>query len=285
MRKKYSLNSSTNKSIKMPAIFRKMFGIKSPSSSIYIFACISLMLSSVYFGKELVSHFHDFTAILYKNIYVPMNKINTLIHFKNRYFNALEHIQILEAEKEELQAKHFENEILKQENESLREIAHHMNSFDFEYITTRVVSSLIDNSGMNMMVNSGSRDGLYEGQPVVSASGLIGRITKVNTKSAGLLLINNSLSKIPVLLLKSNIKCIAAGYNGSNMLRIQYLDQSQRPIQDELVVTSGEGGLVPFGIRVGQVKILKEAEEYMIKPNADFGNINLVSVIINKSES
>jgi cell shape-determining protein MreC len=69
------------------------------------------------------------------------------------------------------------------------------------------------------------------------------------------------------------------------MLRIQYLDQSQRPIHDELVVTSGEGGLVPFGIRVGQVKILKEAEEYMIKPNADFGNINLVSVIIDNSES
>ena len=88
---------------------------------------------------------------------------------------------------------------------------------------------------------------------------------------------------IPIYLTESNWPAVAQGQNG-NLLIIKFLSSDAKPIDGEVVETSGHGGRLPPGINVG--KIFKSfSGTYFVRPAVDFHRLTYISIITNQNKN
>ena len=131
-----------------------------------------------------------------------------------------------------------------------------------------------------VLINAGKDYGIKIGQPAISSLGLVGYVVNVGLKTSRVLLIIDINSMIPIYLTESNWPAVAHGQNGE-LLKIKFLSSDARPIEGEVVETSGHGGRLPPGINVG--KLFKSfSGTYFIKPTVDFHRLTYISIITNK---
>ena len=102
-------------------------------------------------------------------------------------------------------------------------------------------------------LNKGLRDGIYEGQPVVDAHGIVGQVLKVNTFSSDVLLITDITHAIPVQNDRSGFRAIAIGTGDSQGLELSHVANSADFKVGDLLMTSGLGDRFPSGYAVGTV--------------------------------
>jgi cell shape-determining protein MreC len=86
---------------------------------------------------------------------------------------------------------------------------------------------------------------------------------------------------IPVYLTNSNWPAVVQGQSGK-LLKIKFLSSKAKPIDGEIVQTSGHGGRLPPGINVGKV-VKSYSGKYYVKPTVDFHRLTYISIIINKN--
>ena len=117
-----------------------------------------------------------------------------------------------------------------------------------------VSSKVISNSGgsyvKTITINVGSNDGVRVGNPVLNNWGMIGRIVEIGRNSSRVLLTTDINSQIPVYFENSLHKAILVGKN-SDLLELKFLKKRVYLQDEERLMTSGEGGILPRGIPVG----------------------------------
>jgi len=118
-------------------------------------------------------------------------------------------------------------------------------------------------------LNKGSRDGVYEGQPVVDAHGIVGQVLKVNTFTSDVLLITDITHAIPVQNVRSGFRAIAIGTGNSQELELSHVASSANFKVGDLLMTSGLGDRFPSGYAVGTVS------EVDTNPGAPFMRIKI----------
>jgi rod shape-determining protein MreC len=102
-------------------------------------------------------------------------------------------------------------------------------------------------------LDKGGRDGVYVGQPVLDADGVMGQVVEAGPVSSRVLLINDSRSGIAVQNVRSGIRAVAIGDNYSKRLRLMYVANTADIRIDDLFLTSGLGDHYPEGYPVGKV--------------------------------
>lgn len=102
-------------------------------------------------------------------------------------------------------------------------------------------------------VDKGSHDGLYVGQPVIDANGVMGQLVQVGPLSSKALLVNDAHSGVPVQNARNGIRAIAVGDNYSGNLRLVNVPQTADIKVGDKLVTSGLGDHYPEGYPVGTV--------------------------------
>ncbi len=131
-----------------------------------------------------------------------------------------------------------------------------------------------------VLINAGKDYGIKIGQPAVSSHGFVGYVVNVGLKTSRVLLTIDINSMIPIYLTESNWPAVAQGQNG-DLLIIKFLSSDAKPIEGEIVETSGHGGRLPPGINVG--KLFKNfSGTYFIRPTVDFHRLTYISIITNK---
>ena len=100
-------------------------------------------------------------------------------------------------------------------------------------------------------INRGSRDGVFVGQPVIDAEGLVGQVISVSDKSSTVLSITDISHALPVRTLRNGVRSIAEGTGDSNRLRLRYLSTTTDIVVGDELVTSGLGEGSPAGYPVG----------------------------------
>lgn len=113
------------------------------------------------------------------------------------------------------------------------------------------------------------------GNIVVSPDGLIGILHKITNNIGVVKPITSSSVSIPSKT-KSGTLLVLQG-NNSNELKSIAIKDNKLHIND-MIFTSGEGGLFPANIKIGKVIKLTENSVY-IKPSVDFYNLEFVSII------
>ncbi len=113
-------------------------------------------------------------------------------------------------------------------------------------------------------------------QAVMSQQGLVGRIKEVGERSATVLLITDSNTRIPVISERSRIRAILAGDNTAQPT-LQYLPDNQKPEKGERIITSDDGHVFPAGIPVGEATDLQQHKMRII-PFASLATLEYVLI-------
>jgi rod shape-determining protein MreC len=110
-----------------------------------------------------------------------------------------------------------------------------------------------------VILNKGSRDNVYVGQPVLDATGVMGQVIQVGPLTSRVLLINDPHSGIAVQNARNGIRAIATGDSYSGKMQLVYVPKTADIKINDIFITSGLGGHYPEGYPVGSViSITKE---------------------------
>ncbi|WP_338884214.1 MULTISPECIES: rod shape-determining protein MreC [Xenorhabdus] len=146
---------------------------------------------------------------------------------------------------------------LKQENSRLRELLGSPLRHDEHMMVSQVISGGMDPYRDQMVIDKGAKDGVYEGQPVISDRGVVGQVTAVSQLSSRILLICDPSHAIPVQVLRNDIRVIAGGAGCTDDLLLEPLPSDTDIRVGDVLVTSGLGGRFPEGYPVAVVSSVK----------------------------
>jgi rod shape-determining protein MreC len=136
---------------------------------------------------------------------------------------------------------------------SLLELNHLPWAGNLAQIDAQVVALASSNFVDTVEIDKGSANGLRKGMPVVSGSGLMGRIIQVTPHDSTVLLITDPRSAV-ALRFGSGSLALGVGQGAGKDLRVDYISPSTPVEKGEMMFTSGlQGGLFPPGIPVGRV--------------------------------
>jgi rod shape-determining protein MreC len=113
--------------------------------------------------------------------------------------------------------------------------------------------TVIDSRGPfanSRLANVGREAGIRTGNPVMSETGLVGRVVGVAKGASRILLLTDIASRTPVMVDRTNARAILTGDGGPNP-KLDYLRGKDPVAQGDRVVTSGDGGVFPRGLPVG----------------------------------
>ena len=101
-----------------------------------------------------------------------------------------------------------------------------------------------------LVVDKGTRDGVYDGQTLVDANGVVGQIIAAGVLSSQSILISDPDHALPVEVNRTGLRTIAVGTGDYERLDLPFLPNNADIVQGDLLVTSGLGGAFPAGYPV-----------------------------------
>ena len=104
-----------------------------------------------------------------------------------------------------------------------------------------------------MVLNRGATNGVFKGQAVLDAKGLIGQTIHVGPWSAEVILITDPEHAVPVRVGRTGLRTIAVGAGDSASLALPYLPANADIKVGDTLETSGLGGVFPEGYPVARV--------------------------------
>ncbi|ODT87681.1 rod shape-determining protein MreC [Phenylobacterium sp. SCN 70-31] len=116
--------------------------------------------------------------------------------------------------------------------------------------SARVVTDSRGPFAQSRLANAGTERGIKPGNPVMSENGLIGRVVGAGQDVSRILLLTDPASRTPVMIDRTNSRAILTGDGGPNP-RLEYLRGSAAVREGDVILTSGDGGLLPRGLPVG----------------------------------
>ena len=152
-----------------------------------------------------------------------------------------------------IQARLGRFEELSAENRRLRERLDSSAKVGERVLIAEVVSVDMDPFSRQILLNKGSLQEVYMGQPLIDANGVMGQVVHVNPLSATALLITDPGHALPVQFNRNGLRAVAVGTGASNTLELTHLPNNADVRVGDLVVTSGLGGRFPTGYPVGTV--------------------------------
>ncbi len=147
--------------------------------------------------------------------------------------------------------------LLRAENQSLKDLLNVIPEPDQSYITTRVIADSGSSFVKSLLIEAGNDDGVKEGQAVLGGQGMIGRVIEVGGRASRVLLLSDINSHIPVIIEDANQRAILAGTNDA-YLTLMHLPREFLAKQGQRIVTSGNDGLFPSGLPIGEVAEVKD---------------------------
>jgi rod shape-determining protein MreC len=117
-----------------------------------------------------------------------------------------------------------------------------------------------------IVIAKGSSSGIYRGQPVIDAYGIVGQISEVGPFTSKATLITDPSHAIPVQVVRNGLRAIVFGNGAYNQPDVRYLTASADIQVGDVLISSGMGGTFPPGYPVAQVvKIITDPNEAFLK--------------------
>ena len=187
-----------------------------------------------------------------------------------------------------LKEKLREYEVVKAENEKLKDFMNLKNKYsDYQTVSAAIIEKSISNYDKTVIINSGEVDGVRVNMPVISEDGLVGYIIEVNKKTAKVQLIIDTASTVSGNISTAESSLLLKGQlDKSDMVKASYIPTEATVLQGDEVYTSGIGGIYPKGILIGKIKEVintkNESDRYAnVETSVNFNKLINVLVIVN----
>lgn len=142
---------------------------------------------------------------------------------------------------------------LTEQNVRLRELLNSSELLDERVLVAELIGVDPNAFTQRILINRGERDGVFLGQPVLDATGLMGQVVEVLPFSARVLLITDVSHSLPVQINRNGLRAIATGTGSSDWLELRHVSDTADIRVDDIVVSSGLGQRFPAGYPVGRV--------------------------------
>ncbi|MDB5985255.1 MAG: mreC [Nevskia sp.] len=153
----------------------------------------------------------------------------------------------------ELDGRLLKLESLEAENERIRALLSSAASLPDRVLISEVMATSQDPYRHQIVLNRGEQDGVYKGQALVDANGVMGQVIQVNPTTCVALLITDPDHGIPVEINRTGLQTIALGRGDGQGLSLPYLPGNADIKVGDLLVSSGLGGRFPAGYPVGRI--------------------------------
>ncbi len=164
--------------------------------------------------------------------------------------------QALREQIQELRVRAVQASEATRENNRLRQFVGWKEKSPWKLKLANVIARDPANWWRTVLIDRGTRDELRENLPVLTAEGLIGRVSAVGLTSARVVLIGDENCKVPATILgdtsQSGIITSAGLFDGS-LVNLTCLDSRANLKPGQMVVTSGLSAIYPKGIPIGKV--------------------------------
>jgi rod shape-determining protein MreC len=104
-----------------------------------------------------------------------------------------------------------------------------------------------------LVIDKGTRNGVYDGQTMVDADGVVGQVIEAGLLSSQGLLISDPDHALPVEVNRNGLRTIAVGTGEYDRMDLPFLPNNADINVGDLLVTSGLGGAFPAGYPVAIV--------------------------------
>ncbi|MCY4300278.1 MAG: rod shape-determining protein MreC [Aestuariivita sp.] len=166
---------------------------------------------------------------------------------------------------------------LEQENARLLDLNNVRIDPRLTYITGNVVADSGSPFRQSVLLNIGSDDGVIDGWAAMDGIGLVGRISGVGKNTSRVLLLNDATSSVPATIQPSGQNTLVIGDNSSAPL-LNFIEDSELVRPGDRVVSSGDGGVFPPGLLIGQVA-LDSSGKLRLRLSADFERLKFLRLI------
>lgn len=188
------------------------------------------------------------------------------------------------AERQMLLARLQQFGALEQENSRLRQMLVSAALVADKAIAAELVEVSAEPFTRKIVVAKGSQNGVYVGQSVIDAHGIMGQVTQVAKNVSRVTLITDAGHAIPVLNNRSGLRALVFGTGNPDTVKVPYLTANADIKEGDLLVSSGMGETFPPGYPVAQViKIVNDPNESFLaitaKPAAQLNHGKQVLLI------
>ncbi|HEX5513702.1 MAG TPA: rod shape-determining protein MreC [Gammaproteobacteria bacterium] len=227
------------------------------AARVLLLAVLSLALMFLDHRRQLAQPVRDALALSAYPIQAVVNlpfELNDLVGENLRSRRQLiEENARLQSQQLLYEARLLRLDALERENIALRELLQSSYSVTESVLIAGLMRVDLDPATHLIQINKGTRSGVYVGQPVLDAGGVMGQVDEVAPLSAIVRLITDPSHAIPVRVNRNGIRAIAHGTGDTSRLELVNVPNNADITADDLLVTSGLGGRFPSGYPVGRV--------------------------------
>ncbi len=140
------------------------------------------------------------------------------------------------------------------ENVRLRQLLGSSDMLQDNVLVAELIGVSPDPMRHALVINKGRRDGVYMGQAVLDAFGLMGQVIEVNQGTARVLLITDASHALPVQVNRNGVRAVAEGSGDLNRLHLRHVSNTTDIRPGDVLVSSGLGQRFPVGYPVAEVE-------------------------------
>ena len=166
---------------------------------------------------------------------------------------------------------------LEQENARLLDLNNVRLDPRLTYVTGVVLADSGSPFRQTVLLNIGARDGIQDGWAAMDGLGLVGRISGVGQSTARVILLTDGASRVPAEIQPSGQKALVIGDNQAAP-PIDFIESPDQVRPGDRVVTSGDGGVFPQGLLLGEV-VIDAGGRMRVRLAADYERLEFLRVL------
>ena len=194
---------------------------------------------------------------LFHLVELPVDALRALRTYTTSYSGVLEKNEVLGEERLRQAGGMQRMQALEQENARLRALLDATAGREFEFRFAEMVQVNLDPFSHQVMIDRGSRDGVFVGQAVIDGAGIMGQVENVHIHMSSVRLISDPDHALPVQIARTGLRTVAFGTGDTSRLELPNVPLQADVRAGDLLVTSGLGDRFPAGFPVATVATVK----------------------------
>ncbi|GAB4290484.1 MAG: rod shape-determining protein MreC [Methylophaga sp.] len=174
---------------------------------------------------------------------------------------------------------------LERENMRLRELLGSSFRLQERVQVAELLTVDLDPFSQQVIIDKGKNYGVYVGQAVLDAHGVMGQVTETSLFSSRVVLLTDPSHSIPVQINRNGLRAVVTGRGLGENLQMDFLPHNADVRIGDLLVTSGLGGRFPVGYPVGRVVSIhypqgKAFADIKVEPAANLSTSREVMLVL-----
>ena len=209
----------------------------------------------------------------------PIDEIKKIIFYRRNYAEYYKYKKEAEGYKSRLLGM---QEVV-QENNRLQRILEFKKSLVYESTVANVIGRNPTYWNDFLIIDQGLKRGVNLGMPVITSSGVVGKIVEVGNISSKVILLTDPNFSVAAIVQRSRQQGLLSG-SLKGLCRMQYLPLDTDIKIGDMIITSKLSSAFPEGLAIGEVVNIQRDQdgslvECLIRPSVNFAGIEEVVVI------